>query len=39
MNKKYFTISVIDDGRINRATTASKEELYPSFSYLKDFIR
>ena len=28
-----------DDGRINRATTASKGELYPSFSYLKDFIR
>ena len=28
-----------DDGRINRATTASKGELYPSFNYLKDFIR
>ncbi len=28
-----------DDGRINRATTASNGELYPSFSYLKDFIR
>ena len=28
-----------DDGRINRATTASKGELCPSFSYLKDFIK
>ena len=28
-----------DDGRINRATTASKGKFYPSFSYLEDFIR
>ena len=28
-----------DDGRMNRATTASKGKLYPSFSYLKNFIK
>ena len=28
-----------DDGRINRATTASKGKFYPSFSYLEDFIK
>ena len=28
-----------DDGRINRATTASKGKFCPSFSYLEDFIR
>ena len=28
-----------DDGRINRATTASKGKFRPSFSYLEDFIR
>ena len=28
-----------DDGRINRATTASKGKLCSSFSYLEDFIR
>jgi len=28
-----------DDGRINRATTASKGKLCPSFSYLENFIR
>jgi len=28
-----------DDGRINRATTASKGKLFPSFSYLENFIR
>ena len=28
-----------DDGRINRATTASKGELCSSFSYLENFIR
>jgi len=28
-----------DDGRINRATTASQGKFYPPFSYLKDFIR
>ena len=28
-----------DDGRINRATTASKGNFCPSFSYLEDFIR
>jgi len=28
-----------DDGRINRATTASQGKFYPSFSYLEDFIR
>jgi len=28
-----------DDGRINRATTASQGKFCPSFSYLEDFIR
>ena len=28
-----------DDGRINRATTASKGKLCPLFSYLENFIR
>ena len=28
-----------DDGRINRATTASQGKFCSSFSYLKDFIR
>jgi len=28
-----------DDGRINRATTASKGKFFPSFSYLEDFIK
>ena len=28
-----------DDGRINRATTASKGKFCPSFSYLEDFIK
>ena len=28
-----------DDGRINRATTASKGKLCPSFNYLENFIR
>jgi len=28
-----------DDGRINRATTALKGKLCPSFSYLENFIR
>ena len=28
-----------DDGRINRATTASKGKLCSSFSYLENFIR
>ena len=28
-----------DDGRINRATTTSKGKFYPSFSYLKNFIK
>ena len=27
-----------DDGRINRATTASQGKFYPPFSYLEDFI-
>ena len=27
------------DGRINRATTASKGKFCPSFSYLEDFIK
>ena len=28
-----------DDGRINRATTASQGKFCPTFSYLGDFIR
>jgi len=28
-----------DDGRINRATTASKGKFYPLYSYLENFIR
>ena len=28
-----------DDGRINRATTASQGKFCPPFSYLEDFIR
>ena len=28
-----------DDGRINRATTASKGKLCPLFNYLENFIR
>ena len=28
-----------DDGRVNRATTASQGKFFPLFSYLEDFIR